>query len=270
MTKLNLNKIVVYLPFLKRAFAASLKLGMPPWEMIRYLAAVTKNARYQIGFPENFLLNRKINRFKTNMGWVYFRDNHVDPATLTELVENQYEFSKLSNDGTYVDIGGGIGMAAKLFSFYNPKCKIFCFEPVAENAELIKLNCSKSRVYTCAIGKNRSRLVFHIHPISSMAFKDEINAGSRRTMEVFPLDFFVEKFGKRIGMLKIDTEGSEVDILSGGQKILDRTNEVRMETHSAELHEQAKEILIKNRFIIHKEAINKSGYGYIFAKKKVD
>jgi FkbM family methyltransferase len=254
------KKAITYLNSLKRISDAALKLGMPSTDFIRYLFAYTKNARIQLGSPEKFNIH-KINSFNLDKGEIFFRDNISDPATLTELIDNQYEFSKV--EGSLVDAGAGIGIASKVFSFYNPENKVFCFEPVKEDIEVIKLNCPKAKVYQVALGKIKGSAEFSIHPKNFMAFKENIE-GEKRIIKVLPLDDF--DFGD-IGVLKIDTEGSEVDILLGAKKTLRKTKEVKMETHSIKLHKESKRILKRNGFVIVKDSINSLGFGYIFAKK---
>lgn len=260
-----LGRVMNYPSALATASSSALKLGFGPIELARYLVAYTKNARTQLGSPERFHLDR-FNSFETNMGKIYFRDNRVDPATLTELVTNPYGFTKTENCGAFVDIGACIGMAFRTFSFYNPEKEAFCFEPVLESFNVLKLNCPNAKTYNCAIGRERTVLEFDIDPVNLMAFKERKSHSERRKIDVFPLDHFESEMGD-ISMMKIDTEGSEVDVLMGAEKCLKKTAEVRMETHSEELHERSKKILVERGFEITKE-IRHGQIGYVFAKKR--
>jgi hypothetical protein len=54
---------------------------------------------------------------------------------------------------------------------------------------------------------------------------------------VIGLDEFAAAHGlNRIALLKIDTEGMELDILAGGARTLQATQQVAMETHGAARH----------------------------------
>ncbi len=88
----------------------------------------------------------------------------------------------------------------------------------------------------------------------------------KKQVEVSPLDSFAGEFGE-VAMLKIDVEGSEIDVLSGAKEVLKKTAEVRMETHSKELHEDSIRLLEQEGFPAWKSSF-KGEIGYVFARRK--
>lgn len=259
------DRVLNYPSAIRRAFTSAVELGMGAADIARYMAAYSKNARTQLGSPEKFTMGRTTS-FNTRMGKIHFRDNRVDPATLSELVENHYEFSEFGEEGALVDVGACIGMASRVFSFYNPGRRVFCFEPVEESAQVARLNCPHAKVYNCGIGRERGVIEFSLHPVNSMALREDLEGAEKREVSVYALDSFLEEIGS-ICMLKIDVEGSEADVLLGAKKALAKTARVRMETHSDMLHRECRGILAENGFEIEKECLNGGGIGYIFARK---
>ena len=91
---------------------------------------------------------------RTTHGPLYFRDNFGDITNVVNLFYRQVYSppGKLLN-GPILDIGANIGLAAAWFSSCVPGSAIYCFEPVAANAELIPLNCPSAQVVCAAVGR---------------------------------------------------------------------------------------------------------------------
>jgi FkbM family methyltransferase len=261
---MKLDRVLNYPRAFSSALISAVRLGMPPGDLARYLWAYSKNARSQLGFREAFDVN-KVNSFRTNRGAVFFRDNRSDPATLPEIIENQYGFGPVKGGGCMVDVGACHGMASFTFHAFNPKARIFCFEPIRESFRVIGFNCPTAKRYNAWIGEKEGRKKAYVHPINNMGLRDKEKGCVEREVKVEPLDNYADEFGE-ISMLKIDVEGSELEVLRGAKRVLENTREVRMETHSDKLHRDSISFLSGHGFEIWKERF-KGSIGYVFARR---
>ncbi len=107
--------------------------------------------------PVKSSISGKYRNSRQNWETFFFRDNRADPATLSGLIENQYEFSRMDSPGCLVDVGACIGMSSLVFSHFNPEKEIFCFEPMPESARVIGYNCPKAKVRTNWIGRGQGK-----------------------------------------------------------------------------------------------------------------
>lgn len=96
--------------------------------------------------PENFKTGQKfIFRWKNQK--IYYRPGTSDRGLIYEiLVRNQrkseYWVDAKVNPTVIFDIGANIGITAIWLADKFPGAKIFCFEPMPENFELLKANTS--------------------------------------------------------------------------------------------------------------------------------
>jgi FkbM family methyltransferase len=183
----------------------------------------------------------KIVSFQTIFGRLFFRDNFGDITNLFSLLyEEEYKVKQLQNAGIILDVGANIGMAAVWFSYHNPDREIFCFEPLKSNADLIRLNCPKAKIYEIAVGAERGSVRLNVDPDQVMASSIPCSwETSHREFEVRTLDQICAEEGwNEIAMLKMDVEGMESEILKGGLETLQKTHQVAIETHSRGIHEE--------------------------------
>jgi FkbM family methyltransferase len=148
-----------------------------------------------------------------------------------------------------LDIGGGIGATVKLFNQFYPENKIMVFEPVDDNFNAIKSRFSSStniEILKYAIGNENSVKKINIAnritsssilPLAedknSEAF-NENNLGHARieNIELVRLDDFMLNDHNEIGIMKIDVQGFELDVLQGAEVTLKRTDIVVLEVNN--------------------------------------
>jgi FkbM family methyltransferase len=207
--------------------------GMIFWKQTKNIRVMLRLSRHE---PEN------IYSLRTIYGPLFFRDNFGDITNLKKLFyHREYRFTKLQDDGVILDIGANIGLAAAWFSYHNPEKTIYCFEPLAANALLIKLNCPDAKVEQVALGARSSRVKLGVDPDSVMASQIPCK-WSTQEMEfnVISLDDFARsREVKRVALMKIDVEGMEEQVLQGGKETLKKTYRVVLETHGQSLHDMA-------------------------------
>lgn len=236
------------------------------WDLFLRL---TKNVRVQFGLANYH--PHDIYAAHTRYGTFHFRDNFGDITNLFKLIyQNEYQFRELTDEGAIVDVGANIGLTAGWFAYHNPGRKIYCFEPLADNVGLIRLNCPAATVRQTAVGSKPGHLTLRVDP-------DKIMASSipnpwvthEVTFDVTTLDQFAgEEPVGLIALLKIDAEGMEDQILQGAGTVLRRTRNIVLETHGRQKHDTVREFLRQHGFGIDKESFD-GGTGLLFASQTV-
>ncbi len=143
----------------------------------------------------------------------------------------------LKDEITIFDVGANVGDSIKRFTslFFNPM--IHSFEPTAELAEKIKkkFNSSRVKINNYALGEKKSKrnlYQYNYHRVNSFypmednsKYKKQRikkdNDENIKEVDVISIDEYCEKNGiKRINLLKIDTQGSEAEVLRGANNLL--------------------------------------------------
>ncbi|HEV2754300.1 MAG TPA: FkbM family methyltransferase [Actinomycetota bacterium] len=180
----------------------------------------------------------------------------IDPRVQADVVLGVYErglshhaLGVLRDGHTAFDVGSHLGYFGLLMATaVGPSGSVVCFEPndslhaalegnVERNRDLIPAKVSIARTAVGAVSG------------STTFFKDDhstrgrlgSDGGSR--VEVTTLDEAAEAFGTP-RFVKVDVEGSEVDVLSGGPRLLAaRATGFGIEIHSPELGERCAALL---------------------------
>lgn len=135
----------------------------------------------------------------------------------------------LPPDGVALDIGANLGAIALAMSALAREGKVFAFEPVPETFAFLEQNLAANRV-TNVVAIHRgcfsSSRAFEFHYIEEFgggAFLSPVGVSDprekRATVECVTVDSFVEEQRlDRLDVMKIDVEGSEDDVLAGGER----------------------------------------------------
>ncbi|MDR2419727.1 MAG: FkbM family methyltransferase [Puniceicoccales bacterium] len=127
---------------------------------------------------------------------------------------------------SFVDAGAYIGDSALVLKKYGPS-KIYCFEVEEENLKELQKNTKKDRdfieIVPCALFSKRCRLSFR----GMRAGSTSLSVPGDAEIEAIDLDSFCQdKKNVKIGLIKADIEGAEMDMLEGAKAIIIRDRPV--------------------------------------------
>ena len=152
-----------------------------------------------------------------------------DIFTLAEVLrERQYELrSPVPARPWIIDAGANIGLATLWFLGHYPGARVHCFEPDPSNAALLERNVGTADgviANRAAVGREDGELLLHISPISAMhSLKESSHGGRAVPVRVYALAGYMRDHDiPAIDVLKLDVEGSELDVLEGlGDRLAD-------------------------------------------------
>lgn len=151
------------------------------------------------------------------------------------LYENIFirrEYGTTRGDPRFIiDAGGHIGMAAVFFAARFPRAKLAIIEPDARNFELLKRNVGRLpnvTLYRGGLWSHKATLDIanpHDDPWSY-----QMREG--RGVPGYTVDEILQAEGEeRVGLLKVDVEGAEVEVFSTATAWIDRVDQIAIELH---------------------------------------
>jgi FkbM family methyltransferase len=164
--------------------------------------------------------------------------NLACPATMAAHVEKvlqgEYDVPYQHKSPVILDIGANIGAFAAWAIERWPGCFVHCYEPLPSNFELLGRNLvalegTTVSLHPHAVGDpNRTRLFLGKYNCGEASFYDL----GEQTAESVEVETKAPDVLPKAQILKIDAEGSEIDILSG-LEVID-FDAVLLEYHSEE------------------------------------
>jgi FkbM family methyltransferase len=193
---------------------------------------LTSLIRYLSNWPEVWAAyreHRPIPALYLRGGMVLLHGVGDDPIySFREMfVERPYcraGFYKPQIGDSIVDIGANIGWFALFMQFRARGLTIHCFEPAAATFQRLRANVEANAlsdrvfVYSFAVSDRNaiSRLSNHPHSVESSLVVNSQSQSESEMVRTIKLEEALERCGtSRIDLLKIDVEGSEVEIVLG-------------------------------------------------------
>jgi FkbM family methyltransferase len=140
--------------------------------------------------------------------------------------------TRLCSDAVVLDIGANIGITSVMFADSHPDRTIYAYEPGPDTFPHLISTLKINGLQNChplqiAIGASAGEMDFLENHTSGSAShlsrNGETLGGSNRIVKVDTIDNQVETLGlSRLDLIKIDVEGFEMEVLSGGGKALVR------------------------------------------------
>lgn len=151
--------------------------------------------------------------------YIYWDYSRWEIEQFTNLVD--------STQGDFVDIGANVGFYSLLFANLADDTRtVHSFEPLPYNVDRLKINlqangCDKVKIYEYGLGDAQKQAeITYSKSNRGAATLYKNDEGIRQTIQLKKLDRIGFIDSKEIGFLKIDVEGAEIDVLSGGFKTL--------------------------------------------------
>jgi FkbM family methyltransferase len=192
--------------------------------------------------------SHKINSILWNSKEVFYRSSSSDMILIYEILlqskyKSEYFFPNEINPKVIFDIGGNIGITSIYLSSIFPDAKIYTFEPIPDNFEILKKNIqnyNNIEVFNFGLGsKNGNFKVYLSNDPENFGgisfYPDPVGNKSNASIscEVKNINEVINKLNiQSIDLIKIDTEGAEYDILMSLQEnILKKVTWITGELH---------------------------------------
>jgi FkbM family methyltransferase len=216
-------------------------------------------------------------RYKTNKRNLYLRTYAGDIQMFYEIFwEQVYRWppSFPEINGTIIDAGANVGMAALYFSGHFPNTKIYCIEPSIENFRVLKMNLAQElesgRIQALQAALHERNGITHIHD-KGWAYNVSVDDAGEESVTAITVQTFLERYhiGK-VDLLKMDIEGAEEFIFFSETDWLKKVNAILIEIHSPELIERIKAVLLNAGFHWYKwQNTEVAGSLYFASKEKI-
>ncbi|HPA19358.1 MAG TPA: FkbM family methyltransferase [Verrucomicrobiae bacterium] len=125
---------------------------------------------------------------------------------------------------TIFDIGANVGQSARAYHRAFSKADVYCFEPVSETFDELKKNTAtlqRVRTFHFGFGRQRSTCFIHLNNDSRMNSILHNETSREESIEIQRVDEFVETASIGfIDLMKVDTEGFELEVLGGAERML--------------------------------------------------
>ncbi len=228
---------------------------------------------YMQHFSENF----PIRTYLWNGKPIYYRAHSTDAVNIYKILLNrgkkgEYYLPKGLDPEIILDIGSNTGIASIYFAMQYPSAKIYAFEPVPHNFNLLSKNIEgygSIRAFPFALGKEDGKFQIKYssagYNLGGFSFYHlGVNESRKVEVEQKNLRSCLLEIGiKKVDLIKIDTEGAEYEILTSlDPKMLQEVDWIVGELHGIRDFEvlaylsqffniQAKKSLKKRHFMFY-------------------
>jgi FkbM family methyltransferase len=153
------------------------------------------------------------------------------------LVRREYFFKSTSKNPVVIDAGANVGLATYFAIRSCAASKVICFEPSAENHKILMANIENNgfenvEVHLAALGTKNGEASFFMADDAPLAgsLQPRIEDAQRKEhkVKVVRLAPFLQE---PIGLLKLDIEGSEADVLEDCENDLKNVENIFCEVH---------------------------------------
>lgn len=159
--------------------------------------------------------------------WIYKKkDLHIGIDFKEDLI-NKFKIEPR----IIFDIGANYGQTALYYRDEFKNATIFSFEPVKQSFNILTKETKKTKnilIYNIAFGEKNEQVEIYLHEkifsaCNSLKFdnRDGNETADKETINVTTLNDFTQKNNiSQIDLLKIDTEGYELEVLRGANNLL--------------------------------------------------
>jgi len=183
------------------------------------------------------------------------RNHSTDLMVLTNvwiIKEYDNEKIKISDDDVIIDIGGHIGLFSLFVSQYCKKGKIFSFEPVSQNFDLLKSNivlnnCKNIFPFNYGVSEKSSKIkIFLSDDYSGHSILSNQKSSSEIIDSILLKEIFDQNKIDVCNLLKLDCEGAEYGIIESlPDAYFKKIKKIVIEYHFADSKPELSHELIK-------------------------
>jgi FkbM family methyltransferase len=167
---------------------------------------------------------------------LFFYNDLYGPASLERVYSESYHLKDfIKQRGTIIDVGAHIGQFSFFCSNYLGAERIVSIEPLKDCFSILRMNAKNpDDCINCAVSAKEGPIPFYVSELSSQhssyirdlseKYGHEIIVPAKRLDDIIG-----ELHIDEIDLLKIDTEGSEFDVLLSARGILHRCNTLLIE-----------------------------------------
>jgi len=235
----------------------AIDLGYKVYVDMAILLKHSGNVLYPLSYQEKCLYP-----VKCPEGFVYGADCG---DTINEVFGGEYDFAipPFPTPPRILDIGANAGAFAWWANSRWPGSRITCYEPNPANFEFLEKNCQTlgATPIKLAVGDTKLNKLF-LGKRNNLTGSQYFNG--EQSQQTIPIAVLEPALLPEADLIKIDTEGSEVDIVSGLQQI---PTYMIVEYHSAENKQKVSDLLRGKMIMIGMKET--SSNGGILAFKKV-
>jgi len=184
-----------------------------------------------------FVLNRNLVQIKiTDKHAVFVRPGTTDLDVFNEIFINKELSVDFGNPEYIIDAGAHVGFSAIWLAILFPQAKILAIEPEASNFEMLLLNTRNHVNITCikaGLWDRNAQLVIKNRECENWNFiVEEVELSDKNAIEALSIPAILKRYQwNQIDVLKIDIEGSEIEVLSTSNEWLNSVNIMLIELH---------------------------------------
>jgi FkbM family methyltransferase len=120
----------------------------------------------------------------------------------------------ISKNNLILDIGANIGWYSKIALL--KEAEVFSFEPDPRNFKLLEINCKDANVINAAVGDSTNDLKIKFNEEGNFG-DTQINVSGETLVKQITIDNLLENRAEEIKAIKIDVQGWEPYVISGGK-----------------------------------------------------
>jgi len=186
----------------------------------------------------NMLINKGIGRAPNELsgGFVFLRPGTTDQNVYNQVfVKKDYDVD-LCNPLFIVDAGAHIGLSSVFFASKYPKAIVIAIEPEPTNFKLLLMNTrnfSNIRPIQAGLWSRKTHLRIQNSNAAAWNFRVSEDSSGQGVTAVGILDVMSDFRVSQIDVLKLDIEGSEIEVLDTHPSWIDAVGALIIELHDS-------------------------------------
>ena len=239
---------------------------------------VIKNWHLYVALYLNLIKDEHVILESRNGTKIKLRVNSTDIMAFTHVwLLHEYDRTEfeITNTDIVIDIGAHIGLFALFASQFCKNGKIYCFEPVKENFEVLESNLILNNIknviaVNAAISTSNEKITIYLNEDES-GHSMYVTGTKKIQVKSFTLqNVFDSNKLEKCNFIKIDCEGEEYKIIDSlSTPYFNKINKMCIEYHFVDTKPELLENMIKKlktSYSIHTRKILPS-IGFLYAKK---